>query len=164
MNPASLVLILGVAHANPQDSGIWYIQDQPHKLHQDGFTYGAGIEIPDWRISVQSLGKTGTDSYVVDGGFQGYFHTTGKEWGVSALRRFGLGYGIQGEAGIWVYHSSVWDRGYVSGGWGIAPQAGLQYKSVAVTIRGAENRSTDQNGNHQPSPIKGFVTTLEWRF
>ena len=169
MNPASLVLILGISHANPQDCGIWYVcnASSPYVLHQNAPTFGVSETVGKWQLGVQTLGRTETDAYVVDNGFTGVFRTVGKEWGVSVLRRW-ESKGLSLDAGLWVYKSEVFswinDQYYTSHAFGVAPMASLQYKSVAVTIRGAENRSRDWNGNHQPSPIKGFVTTFEVRF
>lgn len=162
MNPASLILILGVAHANPQDPGIWYLSDESHVLHQNSITYGLGWVTPAYEFGIQNLGRTETDSDVVPF----HFKTVGKEWGAYGLRTVGTTW--KAGLGVWVYKASVdhTHEGfqYSSSAWGIAPMAKFSYDCIALTVRGAESRAIDWNGNHQPSPTKGFVTTVQFSF
>lgn len=168
MNLSSLVLLLGVSHANPQDPGIWYVADQPHVLHQNAFTYGLGRETEKYRVGIQSLGKQETDAIVG----QAYFTTIGKQWGIYAQRKWSIAGPVKLSGGLWIYRgevdSTISQHYFSSVSWGYAPLVGVEstwhHVCYALTVRGAENRSVDWNGHHQPSPIKGFVSTFEVRF
>ena len=168
-----LQLGLGMAHANAQDCGIWYTcsRGSEYVLHQNAGTYSAGVAGRAWRAGVQSLGHTQTDALVAEPGMRSvYFHTTGAARGLYAEALFPAGL-LTFEAGLWAYRSTVLsDIGahhFSSGAAGLGPMFGVSYAaehlSIGASIRGAENRSCDWNGNHQPSPTKGFATTLELR-
>ena len=164
-----LLISLGLAHANPQDPGIWYLSGSPYKLHQNTITEAIGIEGKYWKAGVQNLGKTETDAYIPD---HGYFHTQGKEYGVYAEGVYKFNKLISADAGIWVYRSSVYTNAgpggtnaiFSSAAYGLGPVMGLSFGPVSFTFRLAENRSLDWNNHHQPSPTKGFVSTVQVKF
>jgi len=165
----------GMGHANAQNCGIWYTCDagSPYHLHQDAATYSLGAALPEWRAGLQRLGNTETDAYVslpADGG-PAYYTVVGKTRGVYLEKVWRHG-PMSVEAGLWLYRASVHTAAngaiYSSAANGVGPMLGASYRSgkatFAYSIRGTESRAIDWNGNHQPSPTKGFTQTAEVRF
>jgi len=170
-----LQLAAGWTHANPQNCGIWYLcqPDAPYTLHQDSPTYSVGVAGEHWRAGWQGLGRTETDAHVPPPvvPVPEFFRTIGKNRGfyVEGVYRKGP---FDFEGGLWLYRSTVAvavnDYRFNSGANSVGPIAGASYNvgpfALALTVRGTESRATDWNGNHQPSPTKGFASTLEVRY
>lgn len=58
-----LQISLGLSHAMPQDSGIWYLKDgpnAPYRLYLDSPSVGVGFEGKHWRVGYEYLGRFGS--------------------------------------------------------------------------------------------------------
>jgi hypothetical protein len=161
----------GGAYANPQDTGIWYIGDAPHTLHQRTATVSLGLAGQYWRAGVQTLGKASVDAEVPG---WGKMHTSSREYGAYVEGVYPIGH-LSLEAGLWFYRTTIGTNAgpygqcatYSSGANTVMPIVGASYNvgraALAFDVRGAESRAIDWNGNHQPSSTKGGVATITLR-
>ena len=181
-----LQLGVGVAHANPQDCGIWYTcgPDQPHTLHLNGLDWSVGLASEHWRFGYEDAGNTSVEARVpafIDRypGPMAQFNGNGWLRGVYGMYSLCAGK-LCLEAGPWFY-KAMWaetligipGRPYIinESAVKLSPGAigGVTYRlnnrvEFAADIRSANNFATAGDGGLMQSITKGFTTTFVIRF
>ena len=114
-----LELGAGLAGANMQDSGIWYMTgpQYPHELHRTSPAASIGVAGTNWRAGVKYAGRFGADSLAIASIDPTkiacapacfpitHWHGTGKVYGVYA--QYVAHWGAwRAEAGPWIYRAT----------------------------------------------------------
>ena len=111
---AELEVGVGLAHANGQDCGIWYMcgPGEPYQLHLTTPSYSVGLQGANWRAGWLDLGRygadataTGTDAEAALGAPLSQWHGKGKVRGAYLQYVAHLG-AWRAEAGPWVYRAT----------------------------------------------------------
>ena len=178
-----LQLGLGVAHATPQDCGIWYTcgPDQPHTLHLDGLDWSAGItdDTKTWRLGYEDAGNTSVESRVP--AFIGQYPGPMAQFnGSGTLRGFYATYTHCwdkwcGEVGPWIYKAH-WAETLIglpgrptiyedAGKFAPGEIVAVRYRfndsvDFVLSERSANNRGVAADGGLLQSITKGFTTSF----